>query len=74
MRCGRSAVTDSQKEKEAIDAMGMTNSTATEPQQIFVSYAHSDSELVYSEIEWLKTQAFSIWYDRKIEPGVTWAD
>lgn len=67
-------VTGMHTKQEMIGAMGMTNSRVEKQQQIFVSYAHTDSDLVFSEIEWLKSQAFSIWYDQKIKPGVTWAD
>ena len=39
---------------------------------IFVSYAHNDDDIVYSEIQWLKDQGFNIWYDEGISPGSEW--
>ena len=41
---------------------------------IFVSYAHKDSDLVFSEIEWLRDQGFQVWYDAGISPGSRWSD
>jgi|TARA_Y100000310_G_scaffold200121_2_gene200134 serine/threonine-protein kinase len=39
---------------------------------IFVSYSHEDSDVVFSEIQWLKDQGFNIWYDEGINPGSEW--
>ncbi|MDK1025062.1 MAG: TIR domain-containing protein [Gammaproteobacteria bacterium] len=41
---------------------------------IFVSYAHEDDALVYSEIQWLHDQGFNIWYDEGISPGSRWSE
>ncbi len=41
---------------------------------IFVSYSHSDAELVYPEIAQLREAGFNIWYDEGISPGSTWRD
>ena len=41
---------------------------------IFVSYAHTDADLVYPEIQWLHDRGFNIWYDEGISPGSTWRD
>ena len=40
----------------------------------FVSYAHSDSELVFAELEFLSADGFRIYYDEGIHPGHTWHD
>ena len=47
--------------------------TGDEP-YIFVSYAHADNEIVYSEIQWLRDQGFNVWYDEGISPGTVWRD
>jgi hypothetical protein len=39
---------------------------------IFVSYAHEDSDVVFSEIQWLRNQGFNLWYDEGISPGHEW--
>jgi len=39
---------------------------------IFISYAHDDAEAVYTELNWLKTMGFNIWYDEGISPGHGW--
>ena len=36
---------------------------------VFVCYAHSDSDVVYPEITWLRDQGVNIWYDEGISPG-----
>ena len=36
---------------------------------VFVSYSHSDSSSVYTELIWLKESGFNIWYDEGIEAG-----
>lgn len=33
---------------------------------IFVRYAHTDSDIIFSEISWLKDQGFNVWYDEGI--------
>lgn len=47
--------------------------TGDEP-YVFVSYAHSDSSAVYSELAWLKKSGFNIWYDEGIEAGTEWTE
>ncbi len=41
---------------------------------VFVCYAHADSDLVYSELKWLKEQGCNIWYDEGIAPGEEWTE
>src|SRR5262245_8859132 len=41
---------------------------------IFVSYAHKDSELVFTEIRDLHAKGYRIWYDEGIEPGNKWPE
>ncbi|MDM8537078.1 macro domain-containing protein [Desulfobacterales bacterium HSG17] len=41
---------------------------------IFVSYAHSDSVLVYPEILKLHKKGYRVWYDEGIDPGNEWAE
>ena len=41
---------------------------------VFVSYAHSDGELVFREIKKLHQAGYRIWYDEGIEPGDDWPD
>ncbi len=39
---------------------------------VFVSYAHSDADWVYEQLEWLRAEGINIWYDEGIEPGADW--
>jgi hypothetical protein len=41
---------------------------------IFVSYAHSDAEVVYPELKALRDAGFNVWYDEGISPGTVWRD
>ena len=41
---------------------------------VFVSYAHKDTESVYSLINYLHEKGCRIWYDQGIEVGVKWTD
>ncbi len=41
---------------------------------VFVSYAHEDSDEVYPEIAWLKSNGFNVWYDDGIEAGSEWRE
>lgn len=41
---------------------------------VFVSYAHSDDELVYPELEKLNLLGFNVWYDEGIQAGQDWTD
>ena len=41
---------------------------------IFVSYAHKNSEVVFSHITRLHNEGFRIWYDEGIDPGADWSD
>lgn len=41
---------------------------------IFVSYAHKDSERVFSVLEELMRRGYRIWYDEGIEPGSEWPE
>ena len=39
---------------------------------IFVSYSHSDANVVYAELKWLHDLGYNIWYDEGISPGHGW--
>ena len=39
---------------------------------IFVSYAHDDSDRIYSEIDSLTAAGFNVFYDEGISPGHSW--
>ena len=41
---------------------------------VFVSYAHEDSDAIFSEIQWLNDQGFNVWFDEGISPGSRWSD
>ena len=41
---------------------------------VFVSYSHSDSSAVYSELVFLKDSGFNVWYDEGIEAGSEWRE
>lgn len=41
---------------------------------IFVSYAHKDSEDVFSTIEQLVSLGYRVWFDEGIRPGMEWAE
>lgn len=41
---------------------------------IFVSYAHKDSEEVFSTIEQLTSLGYRVWFDEGIRPGMEWAE
>ena len=41
---------------------------------IFVSYAHSDSRVVYGELARVREAGFRVWYDEGINPGSRWTD
>ncbi len=41
---------------------------------VFISYSHRDSDRVFAEISWLKSQGINIWYDEGIEAGREWRD
>ena len=41
---------------------------------VFVCYAHSDSDFVQGQIRWLNDLGFKIWYDEGISPGSEWSD
>lgn len=47
--------------------------TGDEP-YLFVSYSHRDSELVFPELEKLRSSGFNIWYDEGIEAGTEWTE
>lgn len=40
----------------------------------FVSYAHSDADKVYPDIQWIHDSICNIWYDEGIAPASTWRD
>ncbi|MEA4894156.1 MAG: TIR domain-containing protein [Oscillospiraceae bacterium] len=41
---------------------------------IFISYAHLDAEIVFSEIKSFNEQGYNVWYDEGISPGNEWTD
>jgi TolB-like protein/Tfp pilus assembly protein PilF len=41
---------------------------------VFMTYAHSDSAVVFDELVWLKNQGIRIWYDEGIEAGTLWRE
>lgn len=41
---------------------------------IFVSYAHMNSDIVFTHIKKLYNAGFRIWYDEGIDPGTDWSD
>lgn len=41
---------------------------------IFVSYAHSDHEIVFPEIKRLNDLGYNVWYDEGITPGNEWPE
>jgi len=41
---------------------------------VFVSYSHSNSSAVYSELAWIHERGFNIWYDEGIEAGTKWRE
>ena len=41
---------------------------------VFVSYSHSDRELIYPEIRSLQDEGFNVWYDEGITIGAEWTE
>ena len=41
---------------------------------IFISYSHSDSEIVFTEIKRLNELGYHVWYDEGISPGNEWTE
>jgi hypothetical protein len=41
---------------------------------LFICYSHSDSDVVYPELVWLKESGLNIWYDEGISPGTVWRE
>jgi TolB-like protein/Flp pilus assembly protein TadD len=41
---------------------------------VFVSYVHSDADIVYPELARLHEAGFNIWYDEGISPGTVWRE
>jgi hypothetical protein len=56
----------------------VTEDTATGTQSgnpyVFVCYAHDERDLVVSQIEWLRSQGFNVWFDEAIEAGHRWSE
>ena len=38
----------------------------------FVSYAHHDSDMIFSEMAWINESGFNLWYDDGIHVGTVW--
>lgn len=43
-------------------------------QYVFVCYSHDDRTTVVEQIQWLKGQGFTVWFDEAIEAGSRWSD
>lgn len=41
---------------------------------VFVCYAHDEREIVLEQIEWLRRQGFTVWYDEAIAAGSRWSE
>ena len=41
---------------------------------VFVCYSHDDSEVVYTEMVWLREHGVNLWYDEGISPGEEWSE
>jgi hypothetical protein len=41
---------------------------------VFVCYAHDERETVVAQIDWLRAQGFTVWFDEAIEAGSRWSD
>jgi hypothetical protein len=41
---------------------------------VFVCYAHDEREVVVAQIDWLKGQGFTVWFDDALEAGSRWSD
>jgi putative peptide modification system cyclase len=48
--------------------------TETGEEFIFVCYSHANQETVDAEIEWLREQGHTVWYDAHIPGGAEWND
>ncbi|MCZ6887939.1 MAG: TIR domain-containing protein [Gammaproteobacteria bacterium] len=40
---------------------------------VFVCYAHTDADVVFPELVWLREQGINFWYDEGIAPGSEWS-
>jgi hypothetical protein len=41
---------------------------------VFICYAHDERQTVVAQIDWLKGQGFTVWFDEVIEAGSRWSD
>lgn len=41
---------------------------------VFICYAHDERDAVVEQIDWLKGQGFTVWFDEAIEAGSRWSD
>lgn len=41
---------------------------------VFVCYAHDERDSVIEQIDWLRSQGFTVWFDEVIEAGSRWSD
>ena len=41
---------------------------------VFICYAHDERETVVAQIDWLRGQGFTVWFDEAIEAGSRWSD
>ena len=40
----------------------------------FICYAHRELEEVRPDVEWLKSEGYSVFHDERIHPGSEWAE
>ncbi len=41
---------------------------------VFICYAHDERDTVVEQIDWLRSQGFTVWFDEAIEAGSRWSD
>ena len=41
---------------------------------VFICYAHDERETVVEQIDWLRSQGLTVWFDEAIEAGSRWSD
>ena len=41
---------------------------------VFICYAHDERDTVVAQIDWLKDQGITVWFDEAIEAGSRWSD
>lgn len=41
---------------------------------VFICYAHDERDTVVEQIDWLRSQGLTVWFDEAIEAGSRWSD